>query len=75
MDGQLAEQRRNIGVLAVTSEDRLHADWTAAQQARSDGHKNAESHAEKLLENVPRHAMMSAVIDGHPATLSLAWRG
>ena len=73
--GQLAGQRRDIGVLAVTSADRLNAGWTAAQQARADGHKNAASHIEKLLENVSRYALILTVIDGHPATLSLAWRG
>jgi pyruvate dehydrogenase E1 component len=71
--GQLAGEYRDIGVLAVTSADRLNAGWTAAQQARTDGHKNAASHIEKLLENVPRHALMLTVIDGHPATLS--WLG
>jgi pyruvate dehydrogenase E1 component len=71
--GQFSGQSRDIGVLAVTSADRLNAGWTAAQQARTDGHKNAASHIEKLLENVPRHALMLTVIDGHPATLS--WLG
>jgi len=71
--GQLAGQCRDIGVLAITSADRLNAGWTAAQQARTDGHKQATSHIETLLAGVPRHALMLTVIDGHPATLS--WLG
>ena len=32
--GLLAEDRRDIGLLAITSADRLHAGWTAAQRLR-----------------------------------------
>ncbi len=71
--GQLAGHCRDIGVLAITSADRLNAGWTAAQQERTDGHKQATSHIEKLLAEVPRHALLLTVIDGHPATLS--WIG
>ena len=71
--GQLAAHCRDIGVLAVTSADRLNAGWTAAMQERTDGHPTAQSHIEKLLAEVPRHAMLLTVIDGHPATLS--WIG
>jgi len=71
--GQLAAHRRDIGVLAVTSADRLNAGWTAAMQERTDGHPAAQSHIEKLLAEVPRHALLLTVIDGHPATLS--WIG
>ena len=35
--GLLAEDRRGIGVLAVTSADRLSAGWHAAQRAREQG--------------------------------------
>jgi pyruvate dehydrogenase E1 component len=71
--GQLAGHRRDIGVLAVTSADRLNAGWTAALQERTDGHPNTQSHIENLLAEVPRHAVLLTVIDGHPATLS--WIG
>ena len=71
--GQLAGHRRDIGVLAVTSADRLNAGWTAALQERTDGHPNTQSHIENLLSEVPRHALLLTVIDGHPATLS--WIG
>ncbi len=71
--GLIAGGRRDIGVLAVTSADRLNAGWTAAQRARSRGNANARSHVESLLKDVPRHASLFTVIDGHPATL--AWLG
>ncbi|MEE8333363.1 MAG: transketolase [Alphaproteobacteria bacterium] len=71
--GMLAEDRREIGVLAVTSADRLNAGWQAAQKARMHGLRFAESHIERLLDAVPGHAAIITVHDGHPATLS--WLG
>ncbi len=71
--GAMAEARRDIGVLAVTSADRLNAGWTAAQRARSRGIANASSHVDRLMGRLPRHAKIVTVIDGHPATLS--WLG
>ena len=71
--GLLGEGRRDIGVLAVTSADRLNAGWTAAQRARRRGVANARGHAEALLEGLPPHCTLVTVIDGHPATL--AWMG
>ncbi len=71
--GILAQNRRDVGVLAVTSADRLNAGWTAAQRARSRGNPAAISHVEKLLTQVPNHASIVSVIDGHPATLG--WLG
>ena len=71
--GRLGEGRRDIGVLAVTSADRLNAGWTAAQRARRRGVANARGHAEALLEGLPSHCTLVTVIDGHPATL--AWMG
>ncbi len=71
--GRIGEHRRDIGLLAVTSADRLNAGWTAAQRARKRGNKNAYSHIERLLEQIPPHCILITVIDGHPATL--AWLG
>lgn len=71
--GQLGEIRRDIGVLAVTSADRLNAGWTAAQRARRRGNPAAMSHVERLLRDLPPHCRIVTVIDGHPATL--AWLG
>ena len=71
--GMLAESRRDIGVLAVTSADRLNAGWTAAQRARARGNRGAEAHVEQLMRGLPRHCTLVTVVDGHPATLS--WLG
>ncbi|KPB01539.1 transketolase-like TK C-terminal-containing protein [Ahrensia marina] len=71
--GIIAERRRDIGVLAITSADRLNAGWTAAQRARARGTKSAESHLEKLLGDLQDHCKIVTVIDGHPATLG--WIG
>jgi len=71
--GRIAGDRRDIGVLAVTSADRLNAGWTAAQRARARGEVNARCHVEDLMGRLPPHCTLITVIDGHPATLS--WLG
>lgn len=71
--GMIGEGRRDVGVLAVTSADRLNAGWSAAQRARSRGNEQAQSHAERLMKGLPAHCKIVTVIDGHPATL--AWLG
>ena len=71
--GLMAEDRRDVGLLAVTSADRLNAGWTAAQRARERGLVHARSHIERLLADVPSHCGIVSVLDGHPATL--AWLG
>ncbi|WP_415400902.1 1-deoxy-D-xylulose-5-phosphate synthase N-terminal domain-containing protein [Tateyamaria sp. SN3-11] len=71
--GMIGEGRRDIGVLAVTSADRLNAGWTAAQRARSRGNDRAKSHIETLMGDLPPHCKIVSAIDGHPATL--AWLG
>ena len=71
--GLMGEDRRDIGLLAITSADRLHAGWSAAQRARERGLGHATSHIERLLAGAPSHCGLVTVIDGHPATL--AWLG
>jgi pyruvate dehydrogenase E1 component len=71
--GLMGEDRRDIGLLAVTSADRLNAGWTAAQHARELGRTSATSHIERLLADVPTSCGLVTVLDGHPATL--AWLG
>ncbi len=71
--GLIAEDRRDVGLLAVTSADRLNAGWTAAQRARERGLVHATSHIERLLAEVPPHCGLVTVIDAHPATLG--WLG
>jgi pyruvate dehydrogenase E1 component len=71
--GFIAEDRRDVGLLAVTSADRLNAGWTAAMRARERGLVHARSHIERLLAELPPHCGIVTVLDGHPATL--AWLG
>jgi pyruvate dehydrogenase E1 component len=70
---RIAEDRRDVGLLAVTSADRLNAGWAAAQRARERGLVHARAHIERLLAGVPHHCGIVTVLDGHPATL--AWLG
>jgi pyruvate dehydrogenase E1 component len=71
--GLLAEDRRDIGLLAITSADRLNAGWQAAERTRQRGAHDAASHIERLLASVSGNCSIVTVIDGHPATL--AWLG
>jgi len=71
--GMMGEAWRDIGLLAITSADRLNAGWSAAVRARQRGLRHAESHIERLLRGVPAYAAFVTVMDGHPATLS--WLG
>ncbi|MGC1779430.1 MAG: transketolase [Xanthobacteraceae bacterium] len=71
--GLMAEDRRDTGLLAITSADRLNAGWTAACRARERGLVHARSHIERLFAGLPRHCGIVSVLDGHPATL--AWLG
>jgi pyruvate dehydrogenase E1 component len=71
--GLLAEDRRDIGLLAITSADRLNAGWQAAERSRQRGNPDAAGHIERLLAPLSRNCSIVTVIDGHPATL--AWLG
>jgi pyruvate dehydrogenase E1 component len=71
--GLMAEDRRDVGLLAVTSADRLNAGWMAAQRARERGLVHARAHIERLLAELPAYCGLVTVVDGHPATLS--WLG
>lgn len=71
--GMMGEDRRDVGLLAITSADRLNAGWSAAQRAREAGLSHASCHVERLLADIPSHCGIVTVIDGHPATL--AWLG
>ncbi|SEH46197.1 transketolase [Tardiphaga sp. OK245] len=72
--GLLGDSHRDIGLLAITSADRLHAGWTSARKIRRD-RRNPQhlSHIEKLLQPLPRDCGIVTVLDGHPATLG--WIG
>ncbi|MEH6647299.1 1-deoxy-D-xylulose-5-phosphate synthase N-terminal domain-containing protein [Sulfitobacter sp.] len=71
--GLVGPHRRDVGVLAVTSADRLNAGWTAAQREQARGNRDAISHIEALLSPLPSSCNLVTVLDGHPATL--AWLG
>jgi pyruvate dehydrogenase E1 component len=71
--GLLSDERGGVGVLAVTSADRLSAGWHAADRAREQGDRNATSHVEDLLSALPRDAGIITLCDAHPETLS--WLG
>ncbi|WP_024520006.1 hypothetical protein [Bradyrhizobium sp. Tv2a-2] len=72
--GLIGESRRDVGLLAVTSVDRLHAGWTAARNLRR-ARRGVQhlSHIEQLLAPLPRDCGIVTVIDGHPA--ALGWLG
>ncbi|MBI2204272.1 MAG: transketolase [Candidatus Rokubacteria bacterium] len=55
------------GLLAITSPDRLYADWRASNTGT-----RSRSRIEQLLAQAPGAALVT-VLDGHPATLS--WLG
>jgi pyruvate dehydrogenase E1 component len=71
--GRILDRTTGAGLLAVTSADRLYAEWSTAQKARHNGDPAAISHVEKLLAPLARDAQIVTVIDGHPTTLS--WLG
>ena len=71
--GLIAEDRRDVGLLAITSADRLNAAWQAAGRARQRGNHSALSHIERLLAPLSRECGIVTVLDGHPA--ALAWIG
>ena len=58
--GLMAEDRRDVGLLAVTSADRLNAGWTAALRARERGLVHARSHIERLFAGPARRTAASS---------------
>ncbi len=70
---ELVAEEPGAGLLAITSPDRLHAGWLAAQLARRSGERGARSHVERLLAPMAPGAALVTLLDGHPATL--AWLG
>ncbi len=59
----MLEDIPGAGLLAVTSPDRLYADWQSG----------GSGHAGQLLSVLAPDAALVTVLDGHPATL--AWLG
>ena len=71
--GLMAEDRRGIGVLAVTSADRLSAGWHAAQRAREQGERRRARMSKTCWRALPRDAAIVTVTDAYPEALS--WLG
>lgn len=71
---QLVEKVPGLGLLAVTSTDRLYNEWQDLERARLDGGDAGRmAHVEDLLAPLAKDARLVTVIDGHPA--ALAWLG
>jgi pyruvate dehydrogenase E1 component len=70
---ELAEEEDGVGLLAITSPDRLFAGWRDAQAARRQGVRTALAPIERLLAPLAPDAALVTVLDGHPA--SHAWLG
>lgn len=68
----LAEDIPGIGLLNITSPDRLHLGWREATLARASG-RPSQSHVENLLNAIPQDARLVTVLDGSPSALS--WLG
>jgi pyruvate dehydrogenase E1 component len=69
---ELRSEEPAAGLLAITSPDRMHADWLAARRAARRGER-VVSHVERLLAPLAPDAALVTVLDGHPA--AHAWMG
>ena len=69
---RLEADRPGLGLLAVTSPDLLHRDWSVVLSARGKG-EVVEAHIEALLRPLGRSGKLVTMIDGSPAALS--WLG
>ena len=68
----LVNEEPGAGLLAITSPDRLHADWIGALRSRRAG-QVMTPHVERILAPLAPGAALVTVLDGHPATH--AWLG
>lgn len=69
----ILEDIPGAGLLAVTSPDRLHADWISRRRARRTGKVETIAHIEGLLSVIADDAALVTVCDAHSATLG--WFG
>ena len=69
---RLSEDLAGVGVLVITSVDRLHHGWLGAA-GRDVSTVRPASHVERLLDPIAPDSGLITVLDGHPATL--AWLG
>jgi len=69
----ILEDIPGAGLLAVTSADRLYADWQATTRAHAQGPNVTPSHIEAMLSQLAPDAGLVSVLDGHP--MALSWLG
>jgi pyruvate dehydrogenase E1 component len=70
---QLREDVPGAGLLAITSPDRLHAEWNDSVRSLGQNAIRRDSHIENLLSAVKPGAAIVTVVDASPTTLS--WLG
>ena len=70
---QLKEEIPGLGVMAITSFDRLYHEWQRSQVDDVEGGSNTDCHIINLLAPLHSDAVLITVQDAHPATLS--WLG
>ncbi len=69
---ELRAEEPGAGLLAITSPDRLHAEWLKARRAGRGGQR-VGSHIERLLAPMAPGSALVTILDGHPA--AHAWLG
>ena len=69
----LVEEIPGLGVLAITSWDRLYHDWQGAMGKPVNGSGRGACHLADMLSRLSPRAGLVTVQDGHPASLS--WVG
>ena len=70
---QLKEEIPELGIMAITSYDRLYHDWQRSQVENIEGRNNIDCHIINLTAPLHSNAVVITVQDAHPATLS--WLG
>ena len=70
---QIKEEIPGLGVMAITSFDRLYHEWQRSQVDDVEGGSNTGCHIINLLAPLHSDAVLITVQDAHPATLS--WLG
>ena len=70
---QIKEEIPGLGVMAITSFDRLYHEWQRSQVDDVEGGSNTDCHIINLLAPLHSDSVLITVQDAHPATLS--WLG
>ena len=70
---QLREEIPELGVLAITSSDKLFHEWHSSQTDHPKGEKFSDCHILELIRPLHSDAVLITVQDAHPANLS--WIG